>query len=702
MDAKVIADGDFDIASDHGEHDLVIEVSVAMKNHHERFYKGDICGERWIRIDLAEQANAYQSVFENLLSFFSRAKLDVAVNGPQLKLSRKLLVSSRRRLAEAGIDGGRDLVVSIQPGAGRNFKRWPAERFGKLCNRIREELNAKIVLLGGLNEDDLIDAVLDEEPNCELVLRQLPALELAGVIASSTLFLGNDSGFTHVASACDVPTIGLYGPTAPSKWAPVHPLFELVAAKDSEGKRQTDMRFISIGQVVEAVEKLLKKSMTRWPSDGALKFIVNPTLRSTSTTWSTSDVRIDVSGESLEKIVDRCRKPCSFQDLENDFKEDLVDFVLSTGVIVPVWAKALIEKAVSFAESKGGTGRSEKFLTQHPLCAYVIESGFQHVFPVLAMLDVLPGPVFTTGTRVADRLSKKAEVIQVEEKHLAMALSEHGIDVILSTSQRIAPDMLRASSRRKIVFIGHGDSDKSYGQGPKPKPSFVHHKINRSFDLLTVASHFHMARYNTQSSVLTGYLKHDLFLKQKYSSRPKNPGWVLWAPSWGRHSSVDAWLEQVVESTGNLGLKCVLHFHPYSYEREAHLVQRAQALVIRHSHFTIAHCLNILDAMAPCELMLGDVSTTCYDWLMFDRPIVFLDHEGLLIEAEKDLFEVGLHVHPDENLEEAIRIAKSSPDQLASKRRQALESRFFKLDGKASERVRDAIYQKWIDDWQWH
>jgi ADP-heptose:LPS heptosyltransferase len=46
---------------------------------------------------------------------------------------------------------------------------------------------------------------------------------LAGVLAHARLFVGHDSGVTHLAAALHVPTVALFGPTDPVQWAPRGP-----------------------------------------------------------------------------------------------------------------------------------------------------------------------------------------------------------------------------------------------------------------------------------------------------------------------------------------------------------------------------------------------------------------------------------------------------------------------------------------------
>ena len=44
---------------------------------------------------------------------------------------------------------------------------------------------------------------------------------MAGVLAQAKLFVGHDSGLTHLAAALQVPTLAMFGPTDPLQWAPL-------------------------------------------------------------------------------------------------------------------------------------------------------------------------------------------------------------------------------------------------------------------------------------------------------------------------------------------------------------------------------------------------------------------------------------------------------------------------------------------------
>ncbi|MBL4689439.1 MAG: glycosyltransferase family 9 protein [Nannocystaceae bacterium] len=690
-----MTDEEFDIEDARAKHDLIVEVSVAMRTAYERFYSGDILGERWIRIDLAHQANAYHSVYENLLSLLARAGMSPLVGPPRITTSASLTEAARTRLGNVGIDPDEDLVISLHPGSGRAFKCWPARSFGALARELQESLGAKIVLVIGREEHALLNELALDGVCCELVSDEDSLTQVQGLLAQSTLHVGNDSGLTHLAVACGTPVVALFGPTDPGKWGPAHGLRRVVIARDSSGRRSKRMRSITVPEVHDAIASLLRDVVRERPRCASMKLRQHPQAQRVDAGWATRGARLEAPGESgsiLTALATMCERGAAWSALVQRFGEDLCEVASASEVITQAWAA---NDTVVHALTP--RPRVESIGTPPPRVAYVVESGFQHAFGVIAMLAVMPGRVFTSGTRIGDRLSSLAEVVVLNnDREIGAALADHGVDVVVSTSQRIKPASLRdAAGRRKVVFIGHGESDKTRGQGPTPGPGFVHARVNEEFDLVLVASHFHMARHRNPRRRLVGYMKHDLFVRDGYSQRRPRNGWILWAPGWGRHSSLEPWLDRVLDVSQRLGLSCMLHPHPHSYEAEPRLIQRVQAEVIRHRHFSIAHCANVLDAMAQCEVMLGDVSSVGYDWLMFDRPAIVLDHPGLSVDDERSLFGTGACVTSCTGLERALREAAAAPDKQGALRRAALEERFFSLDGCAAERARDAILELW-------
>jgi len=96
--------------------------------------------------------------------------------------------------------------VIIHPGSGSPTKCWP--RFEELLNQIPES----VVLTGPCEAQ-----FQTNRPRLEGLTLQSVAEELR----SCRVFIGNDSGITHLAAYLGCPTIALFGPTDPRIWGPV-------------------------------------------------------------------------------------------------------------------------------------------------------------------------------------------------------------------------------------------------------------------------------------------------------------------------------------------------------------------------------------------------------------------------------------------------------------------------------------------------
>lgn len=100
--------------------------------------------------------------------------------------------------------GARRGTVVIHPFSGSARKNWPLERFRELAARLPRagEWTAG-------PEEELAEAVRFDDLG-----------ELARWMAGGDLYVGNDSGITHLAAALGMRTLALFGPTSPRTWAP--------------------------------------------------------------------------------------------------------------------------------------------------------------------------------------------------------------------------------------------------------------------------------------------------------------------------------------------------------------------------------------------------------------------------------------------------------------------------------------------------
>jgi heptosyltransferase III len=112
-------------------------------------------------------------------------------------------------------------LVALQPGTGADVKRWPAVHWATVADAVARRLDARVVVTGSESERALVAAVVGamREP-AVAAAGVLDWDGLAGLFARCALVLGVDSGPLHLAAALDVPSVAIFGPTAPARFGP--------------------------------------------------------------------------------------------------------------------------------------------------------------------------------------------------------------------------------------------------------------------------------------------------------------------------------------------------------------------------------------------------------------------------------------------------------------------------------------------------
>lgn len=147
--------------------------------------------------------------------------IPVSDTPPRLYLTHEELHTVKEKLYHAGVQPS-DGLIGINPGAAYgSAKCWLPERFKELSQRLLKFPNVKIIFFGDKAGQSLVDAICadfsDRVINCagKTTLRELMAL-----IQSCHLFLTNDSGPMHIASALGIPLIALFGSTSDTATGP--------------------------------------------------------------------------------------------------------------------------------------------------------------------------------------------------------------------------------------------------------------------------------------------------------------------------------------------------------------------------------------------------------------------------------------------------------------------------------------------------
>ena len=136
---------------------------------------------------------------------------------------RLCLPAYRSARIDAVLQGVEKPVVTLHTGARIAVRRWPADHFEEIIQRMRQVFDFHLILI-----PDLDGFGSQLAPLADTVLNDLTLTELVDVIGRSHLLLCNDSGPAHLAAACERPAIAMFGPTHNDWFRPWGPLHRIV------------------------------------------------------------------------------------------------------------------------------------------------------------------------------------------------------------------------------------------------------------------------------------------------------------------------------------------------------------------------------------------------------------------------------------------------------------------------------------------
>jgi heptosyltransferase-2 len=148
---------------------------------------------------------------------------------PEIFLSAKDL-----RAAEEFIAGLKMPIVAFHPGSGSEKKNWPTQSWTELGNHFLGRFGGSLLIVSGEADGERtqkLERIFDNSRT--RVANSLPLPELAAVL-NKTLFVGHDSGISHLAAATGAHSILLFGPTDAAVWAPLNQNAVVIGAPNGD------------------------------------------------------------------------------------------------------------------------------------------------------------------------------------------------------------------------------------------------------------------------------------------------------------------------------------------------------------------------------------------------------------------------------------------------------------------------------------
>jgi len=167
-----------------------------------------------------------------------------------------------RQLAREFLGDSPRRFIAIHPGSGSETKNWPIEKWIQLLDGLekstvsktptcRRTLHLPFMIISGEGDEKQIAQLQGKFGNARFA-KNLPLTQLAAILASA-IYIGHDSGISHLAAAAGAHCILLFGPTDPKIWAPLN---ENVVILRAPGR---DLRKLDAATVRDALDQPLMR-----------------------------------------------------------------------------------------------------------------------------------------------------------------------------------------------------------------------------------------------------------------------------------------------------------------------------------------------------------------------------------------------------------------------------------------------------------
>lgn len=180
---------------------------------HEVFYYLNIVAALETLLDGASDILDHEPVFALRVSETRRLQ------------ARELLSIAGARAAGVGVP-----LVALCPGSTNSrAKRWPAERYAALADKLIETVGADVALIGSRDEEDVsreVARLMRRRP--VMLTGRTDLAQAVAVLSLADLLVTNDTGPAHISAALERPTLVIFGPTIPATTRPFSASAEII------------------------------------------------------------------------------------------------------------------------------------------------------------------------------------------------------------------------------------------------------------------------------------------------------------------------------------------------------------------------------------------------------------------------------------------------------------------------------------------
>jgi lipopolysaccharide heptosyltransferase II len=157
-------------------------------------------------------------------------------------------------------------LIAIHPGTSSktSYKRWMPNQYSQLADRLIRELGASVIFTWGPKELKWVEDIQKEMKEASILAPETESLtQLGEVYRRCCLYVGGDTGPTHIASFMRIPVVVIYGPTDPIINEPLGPHRKVRRevgcnpCRNRSCRELTCLKAVTVDDVFKAIEEVL-------------------------------------------------------------------------------------------------------------------------------------------------------------------------------------------------------------------------------------------------------------------------------------------------------------------------------------------------------------------------------------------------------------------------------------------------------------
>jgi ADP-heptose:LPS heptosyltransferase len=152
-----------------------------------------------------------------------------------------------------------DKVAILCPGSGGREKCWHIDNYIATAGRLKKANYRPVFLLGAAEYERFDERQIDKLANAGAVIGGLSIEEVVGLLSAAAVYIGNDSGVSHISGTMHMPTVSVFGPTDPQMYKPPGTVSNAVKLSEEDFSRYSEK---GVETVVAAAFDTIKNART--------------------------------------------------------------------------------------------------------------------------------------------------------------------------------------------------------------------------------------------------------------------------------------------------------------------------------------------------------------------------------------------------------------------------------------------------------